>query len=300
LLAEIDPRPFQAQLVQFQGQLQRDQAQLIAAQQDLKRYANLYPIGAVSRQTYDTQKQLVQQLQGTIQSDQGQIDQVKVNLIYTKIISPIDGQIGLRQVDPGNFVQPGDTNGLVVVNTMQPIAVLFTLPEDDIARVQAQVNAGKTLRVEAYDRAQNTVIAVGSLLTLDNQIDVTTGTVKVKANFSNSEKNLFPHQFVNVKLLLQTLPQALVVPTPAIQYGPQGTFVYVLQQDQTVQVRPVTVGETVADNTVINSGLKLGESVIVEGVDKLTNGAKVEVAQANPLPAPVIPARLSVHLRAGK
>lgn len=275
LIAQIDPRPFLAQLEQFQGQLERDQAQLHNARLDLARYQTLAPIGAVSKQVYTSQIWLVKQLEGTVKADQGQVDAVKVNLIYTNITSPINGRIGLRLVDPGNFVQTTDTTGLAVINTIQPITVVFSLPEDNVPQVLQQINAGKQLQVEAYDRQQNKLLAVGTLLTIDNQIDTTTGTVKLKANFANQNYALFPNQFVNVQLLVTKLQHVVVVPTAAVQHGPQGTFVFLVNANDTVSIKPVIAGITVGDDTVINSGVTLGNTVVIDGIDKLTEGSPV-------------------------
>lgn len=284
LIAQIDPRPFLAQLVQFQGQLERDQAQLHNANLDLIRYRMLYPVGAVSKQTYDTQVWLVKQLEGTVKLDQGQLDTVRVNLVYCYITSPINGRIGLRLVDPGNFVQTSDTNGLVVIDTIQPITVVFSIPEDNVSDVMEKINAGKVLPVEAYDRQQNKLLETGTLLTVDNQIDPTTGTVKLKALFTNNEDILFPNQFVNIQLLVDTLQNVTVIPTAAIQHGPDGTFVFLLNSNNTVSVKPVTVGINFEGNTVINSGITVGQAVVIDGIDKLTDGAKVTLNSSNTTP----------------
>jgi multidrug efflux system membrane fusion protein len=278
-LAEIDPRPFQAQLLQYQGQLARDQALLTNAQLDLKRYQILWKQDSVAQQTLDTQKSLVAQYEGNIKVDEGLIETTKVNLLYTHIISPMDGRVGLRLVDPGNIVQPSDQTGLVNINMLNPITVVFTLAEDQIPAVLKQMNAQKTLVVEAYNRTQQQLLAKGTVLTIDNQIDPTTGTVKLKAQFNNEENLLFPSQFVNIKLLLEILPHALIVPTAAIQHGVQGDFVFLLNPDQTtVKVQPVITDIAYGEETVITSGLAFGESVVIEGADKLTNGAIVSIS----------------------
>jgi multidrug efflux system membrane fusion protein len=231
LLALIDPRPYEAQLAQFEGQLARDQAILENAKIDLDRYTTLYKQDSVSQQTLETQKALVKQYEGIVKLDQGQIDVVKVNLIYTRIISPINGRVGLRLVDPGNFVQTTDP-GIVVINNHQPITVVFTIPEDNLPQVMSQINQGKTLVAEAYDRALNHKLATGALYTVDNQIDLTTGTVKIKALYQNEDNILFPNQFVNVKLLVDTLQSATVLPMAAIQQGSKGPFVYVVNKEE--------------------------------------------------------------------
>jgi len=277
LIAKIDPRPFQAQVLQFEGQLMRDLAQLANAQIDLKRYQTLYPQKSISQQTLATQEALVQQLQGTVKLDQGQLAGARVNLAYCSIRSPINGRVGLRLVDPGNFVQTSDTAGIAIINMLQPITAIFTIPEDNIPHVIKQMNAGHTLIAKAYNRAQNQLLATGELLTIDNQIDPTTGTVKLKAQFANQENQLFPDQFVNIQLLVDTLKQAIIVPTAAIQYGTNGQFVYLYHQNNTVKVLPVTVGITWRDDTVVNKGIHVGQQVVVEGADKLVDGAKVRL-----------------------
>lgn len=277
LLAEIDPRPFQAQVLQFQGQLERDSAQLANARLDLKRFQTLYKLKSVSQQTLDTQEALVKQLDGTVKLDQGQLNGAEVNLGYCKITSPIDGRVGLRLVDSGNLVQTSDTTGIVVVNTVNPITVVFTIPEDNVTQVLEQINNGKTLPVQAYDRTQTNLLDTGKLLTIDNEIDPTTGTVKLKAQFDNHHYLLFPNEFVNVKLQVETLPNAVLVPTAAVQQGTQGPYIFLLNSDQTVSIKSVTTGIVTGDDTVITAGVSPGQNVIVEGTDKLTDGAKVNV-----------------------
>ncbi len=277
LIAEIDPRPYIAQLVQFQGQLERDQAQLRNARIDLGRYRILAPIGAVSKQVYVTQIWLVKQLEGTVKLDQGQIDEVKVNLNYCYITSPVDGRIGLRLVDPGNYVQTTDANGLVVINTITPITVVFSIPEDDVPQVMEKVNAGKTLLAQAYDRQQNKLLETGKLFAVDSQIDTTTGTVKLKASFANKNYVLFPDQFVNIQLRVDSLHNVTVIPTAAVQHGPQGTFVFLLNNNNTVSVKVVTTGITSGSDTVITTGVTPGQTVVIDGIDKLTDGAPVTV-----------------------
>lgn len=279
LLAEIDPRPFQAQLIQFQGQLVRDQALLANSQLDLKRFQAAFPYNAISKQQLDTQIALVKQNKGNVQVDLGQIAAVKVNLIYCEITSPINGRVGLRLVDPGNFVQTSDANGLLVINTLNPITVVFTIPEDNIPEVMQQLVAGKVLSAKAFDREQNRLLAVGKLLTIDNQIDQTTGTVKLKADFQNDNYNLFPNQFVNIMLLVKTIPNAIIIPTAAVQNGSQGPFVYLLNNDQTVSIQAIKVGINYGNYTQVVSGLSSGQIVVTEGTDKLTDGAAVTVSQ---------------------
>jgi membrane fusion protein, multidrug efflux system len=275
LLAEIDPRPFQAQLTQFEGQLERDQALLDNARLDLKRFQVLVTTDAVPRQQLDTQVSLVHQLEGTVKNDQGQIDATKIQLVYCRITSPIGGRTGLRLVDPGNIVHATDTGGLVIITQLQPITVIFTIPEDSIPTVLEQLRRGVRLPVEAYDREYRQKLAEGALLTIDNQVDPTTGTVRLKAQFPNSDNRLFPSQFVNARLLIETRRGATVVPTAAVQQSPRGSFVYVLRPDRTVGVRQVTVGVTDGDDVSIERGLAVGEQVVVEGAERLRDGAAI-------------------------
>jgi membrane fusion protein, multidrug efflux system len=277
LLAEIDPRPFQAQLTQFEGQLARDQALLDNAKIDLQRFRVLWAQDSIQKQQLDTQASLVHQTEGTIKNDRGLIDAVKVQLDYCRITAPISGRVGLRQVDPGNIVHATDTTGLVVITQLQPIAVVFTIPEDNIPSVLDKLNAGANLPVEAYDRAQRQKLSTGSLLTLDNEIDQTTGTVRLKAVFPNTDSHLFPNQFVNARLQLDVTHGATVVPTVAIQRSPRGPFVYVVKPDQTVEARPVTLGVTDGDDVAIDTGLTVGEQVVVDGADRLRDGSHVEL-----------------------
>jgi multidrug efflux system membrane fusion protein len=275
LLAEIDPRPFEAQLTQFEGQLERDQALLDNARVDLKRFQVLVKTDAVPRQQLDTQDSLVHQLEGTVKNDQGQIDATKVNLVYCRITSPIAGRVGLRLVDPGNIVHATDTGGLIIITQLQPITVIFTIPEDSIPTVLERLRQGVRLPVEAYDREQRRKLAEGTLLTIDNQVDPTTGTVRLKAQFPNTDNRLFPSQFVNARLLIETRRGATVVPTAAIQSSPKGPFVYVVRPDRTVAVRQVGVGVTDGDDASIDRGLAVGEQVVVEGAERLRDGAAI-------------------------
>lgn len=275
LLAEIDDRPYLAQLMEFTGQLERDKAQLANAIIDLHRYQTLWKQDSISQQTLATQQALVNQLEGTIKLDQGLIETTKVNLIYTKITSPIDGRIGLRLVDPGNFVQTTDTTGIAVINTVNPITVIFTLPEDSIPAVIHAIQNNKQLPVEALDRQQNKHLANGTLLTIDNQIDTTTGMVRLRSEFENKDNILFPNQFVNMRLLVDTLKQATVIPTAAIQHSSKENYVYVLNDNHTVSAKQVTEGTTINDQTTIISGVLTGQRVVIEGADKLRDGVKV-------------------------
>ena len=284
LLAEIDPRPFEVQLLQAEGNLTKDEAALRVAQLDLERYTALASSRSITQQQLDAQKALVQQSEGAIQTDRAQIDNAKLQLTYCKIISPIDGRIGLRLVDPGNIVHAGDLTGLAVITQLQPIALVFTVPQDEIWRVQQKVKEGSQLVVEAHDRDFAKKLATGRLLAIDNQVDATTGTVRLKAVFDNEEGMLFPNQFVNARLHIDTLRKATVVPGAAVQRGPNSMFVYVVKEgagkDSTaVELRNVTIGPSEGDLTTINSGLNPGEIVVTDGVDKLQSGSKVVVRQ---------------------
>lgn len=279
LLAVIDPRPFQVQLAQAVGQLRRDQALLENARMDLRRYAELMAQGAIARQQYDTQFSLVKQYEGTVATDRATADNARLQITYSRITSPISGQVGLRQVDPGNMIHASDTGGLLVVNQIAPISVVFTLAEDQLPRVLEKLRAGQPLRVDAYDRSQSRKLAEGELSSLDNQIDTTTGTVKLKASFKNDDHELYPNQFVNAKLLLEVLRNAIVVPTAAVQHGQQGAYVFVLNPRGTaVSARNVSAGDTGQDGvTVIMKGLALGEKVVVDGAERLRDGSPVQV-----------------------
>jgi multidrug efflux system membrane fusion protein len=278
LLAEIDPRPFQVQLVQAEGQLAKDQAALKNARIDLERYQVLMQQDAVPKQQLDTQGATVNQFEAAIKTDEGQVESAKLNLVYSRITAPSSGRVGLRLVDVGNMVHASDSNGLVVITQLQPITVLFTIPADRLPAVQEQLAAGRRLVTEAYDRELKTRLATGTLLAVDNQIDQTTGTVRLKAIFSNEKNELFPNQFVNARLLVDTIKGTVLVPTAAIQRSPQSTFVYVIKADSTVELRPVDVQLTEGDAASIRKGVAAGESVVIDGVDKLQPGTKVAVA----------------------
>jgi multidrug efflux system membrane fusion protein len=277
LLAEIDPRPFQAQLTQVEGQMIRDQALLKNAKMDRERYRVLSTQDSIAKQQYDTQKSLVRQLEGTVKLDQGQIDNAKLQLVYSRITAPISGRIGLRVVDSGNMIHATDTTGLAVITQLEPITVIFTIPEDNLPALLDKLRTGARLPVDAYNREQTKKLTTGVLLTLDNQIDPNSGTVRLKAEFANKHHELFPNQFVNARLLLDTKRGATVVPTAAIQRSPQGTFVYLVKPDQTVTARQVRVGPTEGDNAAIYEGLVPGDVVVVEGAERLREGSKVEV-----------------------
>ena len=274
LLAVIDPRPYQVALDQAQATLLKDQSQLKNAQLDLERYKGLAAAGVVSHQQVDTQEALSGQLQGTVGADKAAIENARLNLAYCHITAPVNGRIGLRLVDPGNMVHANDANPLLVITQLQPIAVIFTLPEDSLPAVAQHMRAG-TLRVEAYSRDDQSKLATGTLLTIDNQIDQTTGTGKLKAIFDNRERDLWPNQFVNVRLLLEVRKNATVVPAAAVERGPQGTFAYVVKPNNTVEVRPVTLSLTQGNVTAIAQGVNPGEIVVTDGQEKLQNGSKV-------------------------
>lgn len=279
LLAQIDDRPYQAQLLQYKGALMRDTALYKNAVIDLHRYINLYKTHAVSQQTLDTQRATVAQDQGAMKIDQGQMDTAKTNIDYCKIISPVSGRIGISVIDEGNFVQTSDTSGIAVITTLAPIAVLFALPQNDIATVANAFDNGKNpLQVDAYNRDQNKLIATGKLIAIDNLINVSTGTVNFKASFDNNNLILFPNEFVNIKLLVNTLKNAVVIPTSAIQEGANGSYVYRYNTNKkTVDNVPVKTGVTAGENTVITAGIQSGQQVVTEGADKLFDGAKVSV-----------------------
>jgi multidrug efflux system membrane fusion protein len=276
LLAEIDSRPFEVQLTQAEGAHARDAAQLRDARITLERYRDLIAHGVISKQEYDDQASKVGQFEGAVKADQGLIDDAKLQLTYSRVTAPISGRVGLRIVDVGNVVHANDQTGLVVITQLQPIAVLFTIPEDNLPPVMKKLNTGEPLSVEAYDRAGKNRIATGALLTADNQINQTTGTTRLKAIFQNADSALFPNQFVNVRLLLDVKKSATIIPVAAIQRGPQGTFVYVVKADQTVEVRPVAVGSTTGTDASVDSGVSADEVVVVSGVDKLRAGTLVQ------------------------
>src|ERR1700722_4569178 len=275
LLIEIDARPYQAQLEQMQAQLFRDQAQLRDAKLNLDRYTTLIPSGSIAQQQVDTQKALVDQLDGTVRTDQAQIDTAKLQIVYCHITAPFNGRVGLRQVDPGNIIHAADTNPMLILTQLQPIAVIFTLPEDVLPSVSKHMK-NSALEVDAFNRDDQTKLATGKLLTIDNEIDQTTGTAKLKAVFDNKDNQLWPNQFVNTNLLLETRKNSTVLPTAAILRGPQGTFVYAMNTDKTVEDRAVTVSLTQGNTSVVTSGLNPGDVVVTDGQDKLQRGSRVE------------------------
>ncbi len=276
LLAEIDPRPFQVQLEQAEGQLARDQAQLNDAKANYDRAVALYAAQVIAKQQLDSQKAMVDQLGGALKADQAQIDNAKLQLTYCHITAPINGRAGLRLIDPGNIVRANDQSGLLVITQLQPIAVLFSLPQDNLAEVYTKIRAGARLAVEAYGRDNTTRVGAGTLLTIDNEIDPTTGTYKLKAVFNNESGVLFPNQFLNVRLLVDIRRGLTIVPAAAIQRGPQGDYVYVVADGNTARIRPVTVALTEGGNVGISGGLAPDEAVVIDGQDKLQEGTKVE------------------------
>jgi membrane fusion protein, multidrug efflux system len=276
LLILIDPRPYEVQLAQAEAQLYKDQASLRDAQLNYQRFKDLLQVsGAMSQQQVDTQKSTADQFEGAVRADQATIDNAKLQLAYCHITAPVSGRIGLRLVDVGNIVHATDANAMLVITQLQPISVIFTLPEDSLPAVVKRMKQG-TLTVDAYDRDDKTKLATGTLLTIDNQIDQTTGTDRLKATFDNKDGVLFPNQFVNIRLLLDVRKNSTLVPSVAVQRGPQGSFVYVVKADKTVEARTVTVALTQSNQSAIGSGLQVGEVVVTDGQDKLQNGAKVE------------------------
>jgi membrane fusion protein, multidrug efflux system len=279
LLAELDPRPFQVQLMQAEGQKGKDEAALQNAKVDLQRYQVLYSQDSIAKQQLDTQAATVAQIEATLKSDQAQIESAKLNLAYSRVTAPAGGRVGLRQTDVGNIVHASDANGIVVITQLQPIDVVFTIPADQLPQVLPQVHAGQGLVVEAYDRDLKNKLAAGQVLAVDNQIDPTTGTVRIKAIFPNQNEALFPNQFVNARLLVNTLHGAVTIPAAALQRSPQSTFVYRIKPDQTVETRNVEVQLTEGEDAVIRNGLAPGDQVVVDGADKLRPGSKVEMTR---------------------
>ncbi|HEY2019071.1 MAG TPA: MdtA/MuxA family multidrug efflux RND transporter periplasmic adaptor subunit [Bryobacteraceae bacterium] len=285
VLVEIDPRTFQALVDQAQGQLARDQAQINDARVNLARYQKLWDEQVIAKQQLDTQAASVGQFQGAIEADQAAIETAKLNLGFTKVTAPISGRIGLRLVDVGNMVHASDANPLVVITQMQPISVIFTIPADSLQPVLAKLRAGAKLPVDAYDRAERVKIAGGTLETVDNQIDQTTGTSRLKAIFPNQDNALFPNQFVNCRLLLDTKRGVIIVPAAAIQRGPQGAYVYLVKPDKTVTMRAVTLGISEGNDVEVATGLAAGDNVVTDGQDKLQEGSNVEIRADGGAPA---------------
>jgi multidrug efflux system membrane fusion protein len=289
-LALIDPRPYEATLAQMEGNLRTDQARLADARLDLKRYQELISQDSVAQQQVDTQRALVDQYIGAVASDEAQIKSAKVNLIYCHITSPVTGRVGLRQVDQGNYVTPGDANGIVVITELEPITAIFPIPEDNVTKVMQRLHDGATLLAEAYDRTNSAKIADGKVLTIDNQIDLSTGTVKLRALFDNKDNLLFPNQFVNIQLLVEDLKNQVIMPNAAVHRGaPNGvttTFVYLVNPEGTVSVKPVTLGVVDGEHVAVTAGLTPGNIVVTEGGDRLRDGATVQLPGTEPAAAP--------------
>ncbi len=286
LLAVIDPRPYQVALQQAQGALQENQAQLKNAELDLQRYKGLFAEDSIAKQTLDTQQALVNQYRGSLQSNQADVATAKLNLDFTQIRAPISGRLGLRQLDVGNLVSGGDTTPLVVITQTDPIAVIFTIPEGDLPAVLQRRRDGVTLAVEAWDRGERLKLAEGVLQSLDNQIDTATGTVKLKARFDNAEQMLFPNQFVNVRLRVETREAATIIPSAAVQFGTRGTFVYVVDSDSKVSIRQVTIAASDAERSLVAGGVQPGERLVLEGTDRLRDGSEVEVVDPDLVQSP--------------
>lgn len=285
LLAEIDPRPYEVALMQAQGQLAKDQATLANARRDLARYEKLAKTNLVSQQEIDTQRSLVSETLGTLKADEGSVASAQLNLTYSRITAPVSGRVGLKQVDIGNYITSGDTNGIVVITQTHPIDVVFSLPENTISTILTAQKSGEPIPVEAWDRSNSTLLTTGTLLSMDNQIDATTGTVKLKARFTNEGDELFPNQFVNARLKVNTLQNAIVIPAAALQMSNEGNFVWVVNSDNKVSKKSVKAGLQESTRVVIEAGLEAGERVVTDGIDRLTEGAAVEVvaAQSTPL-----------------
>jgi membrane fusion protein, multidrug efflux system len=290
VLAQIDPRPYQAALDQYSGQLARDQAALGQAQMDLVRYKKLAEQNSIARQQADDQEFLVHQDEGTVKLDQAQVDNAKLNLSYCRIVAPIAGRIGLRLVDPGNYVMVGNTGGIAVMTQMQPVSVIFTLPEDELPTVMKRMGAGAKLAVTAFDRGGTRKLADGTLSAVDSSIDTTTGTVRLRAQFDNKDEALFPNQFVNAQLLINTLTGATVIPTAAVQRGQPGTFVYIVKPDDTVSVQKITLGPQDGERVAVKSGLAAGDRVVIDGADRLKEGGKITLRTESAAPADAQPA----------
>jgi multidrug efflux system membrane fusion protein len=280
-LVEIDPRPYQVQLEQAEGQLAKDQAQLRDVQVDYDRYQQLFKAGVIPKQQVDSQQAQVGQFLGSIKADQAAIDNAKLQITYSHVTAPISGRVGLRLVDIGNIVHAADTTGLLVITQLQPIAVIFSLPQDQLSQVIGKLHGAGPLPVDAYDRDNTTRIATGRLLTIDNQIDTTTGTYKLKAVFSNDKDTLFPNQFVNIHLLVDTKRNVTIIPATAIARGPQGTYVFLTQKNSRVKIQPVTITLNSGNSVAIGKGLRAGDTVVIDGQDKLQDGSKIEARTPN-------------------
>jgi membrane fusion protein, multidrug efflux system len=282
LLAVIDPRPYELQLEQAEGTQAKDVALLKQAQTDLVRYQTLLKQDSIAQQTVDDQVGLVNQYLGQTKVDQGAVDNAKLNLVYCHVVAPVTGRAGLRQVDIGNYVTANDTTGIVVLTQQQPITAIFSLPEDNLPTVMQRLSAGATLQAVAYDRSNSTKLATGALAAVDSQIDTTTGTVKMRATFDNKDGALFPNQFVNIQLLVNTMHNTTIIPTAAVQRGAPGTFVYTVKPDNTVAVMPIKIGPTEGEKTAVTSGLSVGTQIVVDGADKLKDNAKIVLRPESP------------------
>lgn len=280
LLAQIDPRPFEVQVTLASGQLARDQALLEKAQTDLERYQTLLQQESISGQLVDNQFSLVRQYKAAVQGSQGNLDNAKLQLSYTQVTAPISGRVGLRQVTPGNVVRLSDSNGIAAITQLQPVAVVFSIPEDSLPKVMKLLKGGERVAVDAYDRGQKEKLGKGRLLAADNQIDPSTGTIKLKAEFPNADNTLFANQFVNIKMVVETKAKAIVLPSAAVLRGSVGNFVYVVKADQTVTVRPIKISAVQGELTAIEQGVAVGENVVIEGADGLREGTKVKVNEA--------------------
>jgi multidrug efflux system membrane fusion protein len=284
VLAEIDDRPYETALNQMLGQQRENEARLKNAQADLETYQRLYKELLITRQQVTSQEALVAQLQGAIQSNEAQVSNARLNMAYTKVRAPIEGRLGLRQVDAGNLVSSNDANGLVVITQTRPISVIFTVPETDLPAVRKAMRGVGRLTVEAWDRAETEKLANGTLSTVDNQIDTATGTIKLRAQFANDDDSLFPNQFVNIRLKVSTLASATTIPAAAVQRASFGTFVYGVKPDNTVTIRRITLGPTEAERVAVTNGLAPGDQIVLEGVDELTEGAKIDVIKDGTAP----------------
>jgi len=286
VLAEIDSRPYQVALAQAEGQRAENHARLANARADLDKFQSLFDRQLIARQQLTTQESLVKQIEGSVKSNDAQVNNAKLQLSFTKVVAPISGRLGLRQVDVGNLVRSGDANGIVVITEMQPISVLFTVPEIDLPAVLDALRSVNSPAVEAWDRAETTLLATGTLRTVDNQIDTTTGTIRMRAIFPNADEKLFPNQFVNINLKLSTVAGATVVPSAAIQRASFGTFVYVIKPDNKATIRKVTLGVSEGERVAITEGVTPGERIVLEGVDALQEGVAVQIVATGPQPPP--------------
>lgn len=287
VLVDIDPRPYQVQLAQAQGQLDHDKALLDSARIDLDRYNTLFSQDSIAKQQVDTQASLVKQYEAVLKTDQAAVDSARLNLAYSRVTAPVSGRVGLRQIDLGNVANPTDANGVAIITQLKPITAVFSLPEDNLQAVMAELRDGKQLKVDAFDRGHTTLLDSGSLLTFDNQIDPTTGSIKFKAQFANKDEKLFPQQFVNIRMLLAVKHGVTLVPSAAIQQGAAtvGAYVYLVNSDSTVSVRKIKVGAVENDSTEITDGLKVGDQVVIDGLDKLRDGSKIKLPSAAPAAA---------------